>query len=553
MSKRILAMILSLLLVLSACFLAACGGEDGEASISESQADEEGSANESGGENSEDDGVIDLEKDSAMVIFKGSLENLTMEFVPDDVAGSIYPGNDTDLTGALKLEVNKLSIQGEDLLGGNPIKATFDASYDKDNAATDIDIGLDVLGEKPTLSAVYNVVDTGYNVYFTDLLGIDEDVLFTHLPQEEFDEYMNLINSQSQFSQEELEALEEGLEQVVETIKKALADNVPEEAFAKEIKTVTVDGVEFENACIVSLDLTTEILKALSEDVVGGILSNEAIAAILSQNGVDVDEIKDEFLNDLKDDKDIPALKFINTLDKDGNIISFDVVMSMDAEDQGSIKLDIDTVNGNFKLKAGVFDGESFANDYFYIEYLYNTSVLSESFAIGMFDNEQRNDMLSIQGTNDGNKRVGTLSVNVEETKVSFKYDLESTAETLNLKITDLSIPVEGMSVTLPIEINFYNTVNDKEITSGLTIKANVAGFADIDIVAEYSVRTDADVTIEIPTEYVDFDKITEEEMLARVDKWAAAAQTKYPNILNAIKAFIASNVPDDAYGDMMY
>lgn len=553
MSKRILAILLSLLLALSTCFLAACGGEDGEASVSESQADEEGSANESGDENSEDDGVIDPEKDSAMVIFKGSLENLTMEFVPDDVADSIYPGNDTDLTGALKLEVNKLSIQGEDLLGGNPIKATFDASYDKDNAATSIDIGLDALGEKPTLSAVYNVVDTGYNVYFTDLLGIDEDVFFVHLPQEELDEYMNLINSQSQFSQEELEALEEGLEQVVETIKKALADNVPEEAFAKEIKTVTVDGVEFEDACIVSLDLTTEILKALSEDVVGGILSNEAIAAILSQNGVDVDEIKDEFLNDLNDDKDIPALKFINTLDKDGNIICFDVVMSMDAEDQGAIKLDIDTVNGNFKLKAGVIDGESFANDYFYIEYLYNTSVLSESFAIGMFDNEQRNDMLSIQGTNDGNKRVGTLSVNVEETKVSFKYDLESTAETLNLKITDLSIPVQGMSVTLPIEINFYNTVNDKEIASGFTIKASVAGFADIDIVAEYSVRTDADVTIEIPTEYVDFDNITEEEMLARVDKWAAAAQTKYPNILNAIKAFIASNVPDDAYGDMMY
>lgn len=533
MTKRILAILLSLLFVLSAFLMSACDKK-------KSSDDDDESTSKT-----EEQSKIDVENATPEEIFKQSLSNMVADLIPESVSDSFdipdvddFKNELSDFSIGAKVEANKLVIDGVDILDGKSIKANADVTVDGDNYAMEANLGFDFMGEKPKASAIIN----RDGLYVTEALGVIDKNLYLELPIGEYIDQIEAYMEQASLSEEDAQKIVDAVVDIIEAIEKAIDKNT-DDAYTTETKTLTIDGVEFKDARVVTLTLTPEIMKNLATDVVNDIVAIEALKEYFSTiNGggeLNEEELKDS-LADALDSADLPTIKAITTVSSEGDVVEFDVIVTMEGE--GEFKVEIATVGDNFKLKMGMLENGVFTNDYIALEYTYDKASKAEKFVFGMADLSERVDYLVMEGTFDGKKHEGTLTINMPDGEISIKYALESTDNSFSLNVKDVSTKVDGATVTFPVDVTVYGKATENEVTFGAKIKLDMEDSVEIDASVEFTVKA-CDVTIKAPASYTNVQDMTEDDLMDMLTK----VSQKFPNIMSFIEDF---SVPQPDYSN---
>lgn len=536
MTKRILAILLSLLFVLSAFLMSACDKK-------KSSDDDDESTSKT-----EEQSKIDVENATPEEIFKQSLSNMVADLVPKSISDSFnipdvddFKNELSDFSIGAKVEANKLVIDGVDILDGKSIKANADVTVDGDNYAMEANLGFDFMGEKPKASAIIN----RDGLYVTEALGVLDKNLYLELPIGEYIDQIKDSMEQASLSEEDAQKIVDAVVAAIEAIEKAIEKNVTDAAYTTETKTLTIDGVEFKDARVVTLTLTPELMKSLATDVVNEILAIEDLKEFMLSVGPDFDaeQIKGD-LADKLEYADLPTIKAITTVSSEGDVVEFDVIVTMEGE--GEFKVEIATVGDNFKLKMGMLENGAFTNDYIALEYTYDKASKAEKLVFGMADLGERVDYLVMEGTFDGKKHEGTLTINMPDGEISIKYTLESTDNSFSLNVKDVSTKVDGATVTFPVDATIYGKATENEVTFGAKLKLDMEDSVEIDASVEFSVKA-CDVTIKAPASYTNVQDMTQDDLMDMLTK----VSQKFPNITSFIVSLIEDfSVPQPDYSN---
>ena len=522
MTKRILAFLLCLLMVLSAFLMSACDKKDS------SDDDDESTSK------TEEQSKIDVENATPEEIFKQSISNVVADLIPDSFSDSIklpdagaFTNKLSDFSIGAKLEANKLVIEGVDVLDGKSIKANADITVDGDNYALEANLGFDFMGEKPSASAIVN----SDGIYITEALGALDKSLYIEAPIGEYIDQIKAAMDESAISEEDAQKIADAIVGVIEAIEKAIDKNVTDAAYTTETKTVTIDGVEFKDARVVTLTITPEIMKSLATDVVNDVLAIEDLKEfILSVDPTfDAEQIKGSLADELEY-TDLPTIQAITTVSSEGDVVGFDVIAAMEGEEE-VIKLEIATVGDNFKLKMGVLENGEITDDYIAVEYTYDEASKAEKFVISIADQGERVDYLVIEGSFDGKKHEGLFTINIDGEEVSFKYVLETTDNSFSLNVKDISAKIDGATVTIPVDATVYGKATDTEVTFGVDFKLDMEGTAEVDASVEFSIKA-CDVTIKAPANYTNVEEMTDEDLMNLLTD----VSENFPNIMSFIE-----------------
>lgn len=541
MTKRILAILLSLLFVLSAFLMSACDKK-------KSSDDDDESTSKT-----EEQSKIDVENATPEEIFKQSLSNMVADLIPESISDSFdipdvddFKNELSDFSIGAKVEANKLVIDGVDILDGKSIKANADVTVDGDNYAMEANLGFDFMGEKPKASAII----TRDGLYVTEALGVLDKNLYLELPIGEYIDQIKDSMEQASLSEEDAQKIVDAVVDIIEVIEKAIDKNITDAAYTTETKTLTIDGVEFKDARVVTLTLTPEIMKGLASDVVNEILAVEDLKEFMLY--VDPDFDAEQIKGDLADEleyADLPTIKAITTVSSEGDVVEFDVIVTMEGEEE-EFKVEIATVGDNFKLYVGFTENGEFTDDYIALEYTYDKASKAEKFVFGMADLGERVDYLVMEGTFDGKKHEGTLTINMPDGEISIKYALESTDNSFSLNVKDVSTKIDGATVTFPVDVTVYGKATKNEFTFGAKIKLDMEDSVEIDASLEFTVKA-CDVTIKAPASYTNVQDMTQDDLMDMLTK----VSQKFPNIMSFIEDFSAPQ-PDysnDSYYEEFY
>ncbi|MBE6692575.1 MAG: hypothetical protein E7586_04530 [Ruminococcaceae bacterium] len=394
------------------------------------------------------------------------------------------------------------------------------------------------MGENPKFSAIAG--DDGF--YITDLLGVCNDTLFVEAPIGEYlDEFEKNIGKS--YDPEMPKKTIDGVKALLTVVKEAIIKNIPSENFVKETKTVSVNGVDFENASVFSITITKEMAVNLAKDVINGVFEIEFFTNLMSQADVDLEDAKNEALDSI-DFEDFKSVKIEAILDSENKLAGFDIIAEAGND---ILALRLASKDGGFTFKAGLLDdkGEFIADQgVVSIDYTFDEATKAEKMVANV-NNADGGTVLTIEGTVDGNKREGSFTAVVSEADVeenstlSFKYALESSDDTLVLNIKDIAVP--GM--TIPVDLTLSLSGDENNLKASLSVKLSMLPFAEVDAALEIAFEL-SEVEISVPSEFVNVNDITE----ADTTQWLADIQTKYSNITALIGQLADLFAPAEDY-----
>ncbi len=526
MSKRILAILLSLLLVLSVCFTTACKDK------SDSSEDGSASSEATNSEASDESSLAELE---AKDLLLNSLENLAEDAIPQFPSVEIPEGeidfsDFEDVKAAAKLDINKLNISGTDYTNGSPLNINADAVIDFDSLGIEANADISYMGENPTASAVTDA----NGIYITDLLSVYENNLFIPAPIGEA-----LEELKSQYDAEAVIGAQDAVKAVVGVIGAAIDNNIPDEAYTKETKDVVINGMEFKNSTVVSLTVSAETAEKIATEVINGVFEIEFIVKIAEAQGYTAEEAKNSLLEGI-DMGEFQSVEINAIIDEEGNIAGAEFI-AVFAEDE-VLSIRIASANGNLSLKIGLIDdkGEYLPeHEIIYIDYTYDETTKSERLAIGFSEDGVDADLIKIEGTFDGSKHEGVFYLTADDIAISFKYMVEKSDNTLTVNIKDIT----ASYITIPVDLTIIISTDENKVALTVAAKVSMNPFVDIDVALDVKIET-TEAEITVPSEFVNAEDLSEEDLAQLVSD----VQTKYPNTVALIEQIADLFAPVEDY-----
>ena len=514
MTKRIIAILMSLLMVFSVAVLSAC----------DKTGDGDGSGEES---------KVSVENLSAKELFQLSFTN-TANGSQDQIPDILTKAGDLKVKADLK--VNKLDVQGQDMTMGKPISLAFDASVDMDGKALEANASAELFGEKPTIGAIIN----SEGAYVTDLLGVNDkpigvkfdELLGTIMPEAGANSASDMIAQATQL-----------VDTIMAIVTNAVEKNITDEAFVKEMKDVTVEGVEFKGAAVVTFTIDKAMTQAIITEIITQISANEDLKALMGDEEIDLTEIEgmlEGFTNVI----------VTNTISADAETIAMDIIINGDLDGYNGFAMKSTFVGGNCKISVAPVDEKS--------EFIAEEGILNiaytlddagnEKFVVSFTETDETVEFVKAEGTYNNNKHEGTLTVDVDGSGVSLKYVMEGDLMNGKLTISDLAIAEGGVSNTIPVTVTVEYSMNNTKADMKLSVVANIEGMANIDVSAEISVET-SNVTVSAPADAVSINDIDENEAM----DWLTKIGEKYPTIFSMISSMGGSSYDDNYMEDDYY
>lgn len=506
MKNRIFALLLAMIMVFSAFALASCNTTQN------------------------DDDESEGEESSAPLT--------TKELFAASVINTVSGGNFETLRGmnkigdqksTIKFDINELEFQGVDILDGEKANISLDVASDMDSKRAEIGLEASIFGEKPSVNMI---VDTEA-VYVTEMLGlVSKPIKMTY---EDLGIDLDEMMAEAENVGEQMEKISELGETIADSISKAIEANFPDDKFVEETKTVTIDGKEFSNATVISLDITSDMIKGVFDSVLTDLLANETFTSIMEEE-IDKEEVLEAF-------DEMGTISFVNTI-VDKKSVGLDIVFAVENK-QFAIKCAF--VGDNIKVHIAPSDenGE-LKTEEGALKFEYIVDGTDETLELYFDENGNKEVLLSAEGTYKNGKHDGTFSINADET-FAFDYEFEGDMLDGKVAISNFKVTSQGDTMTIPFEIAVDYEIGKNKTSLAFTAKGEFDGLkidASISCVSEMT-----DVSIEVPSNSQGIGDIDEDEMAG----WPEKIQKKFPNIFSFIEENMGStndNFDDNSYRD---
>ena len=565
MKTKILAFLTAMLLVLSSLLMTACDKSDSNSKTDDNDAassavsDESNSTGESG--NVSEESSTNVDELSPKELFSHSIktalsndeifDNIDFNEIVDNVKSNDTIKYDIDVV------INKLASEGVTIFD-ETVKFNMGIGADLTNGVAKADIGFEMFGEKPEISAI--LAENG--IYFSEFLGIsDKPILATF---EEMgvsvDEFQAITPSSFAAILEEMGINEDDFDKIadlcnffVETIEKAVSNNITDEAYTTETKDVSINGVEIKNAKIITLTITAENAEGIIKDIVTDTLANETIKELLESNEA-ADVTVDEIMEPLGDaiESVFKSVKIINIVDNDTTValnielngVETNIEFVTD-EDGNFIEETTDTEEFCFgvycafagnttKIQAGLIENGSFDTTQGILTYEYTLDGNNEKLTFSLEEDGETNTYVNYEGTKNGNKHEGVLTLTDGEDKVILTGYIEDNETSGTLAITEITADMGGVKTTVPLELIVSATATDTKISIEYSIKVDIKDIITMDMTAKYSIEY-TEVAIEIPSDTIGVDDLTEDDLLA----WEEEFMENYPKIIEYFEELV--------------
>lgn len=530
MKQRIFAFLLAIVMVFSMFALASCDKKG---------ADDEGEGEESSAPLTTKELFV-----ASMVntISGGSFESIASMMKLDDIKATV------------KVDLNKLVVDGTDFLDGNKASAELTGAIDLDNKAIELKANASIFGEKPSASLI---MDTEA-IYVVDVAGLNKKPI--KLTYEEMDLDIDEILGGLDMAEEELDKYTDVVESIVKIFTDAIEANFSDDSFEQETKTVTVEGTEFKDATVLTLVIDAEKMKAFCDDIITGVLENETLKEITGGEDVDKEALLEDFdefghitiVNTIVDKKTVALDVEIKALADEAETEDYDEDGAAVAQRVGThLMLKSTFVGDNFKIHVGIPDdnGEFDATQGIF-KFERTVTGTDELIELYLEQDGDKEVFLKFDGTYENGKHDGTLFVTANGTEMSLKCAYEGNSADCKLTISNFKIVSASKTFEMPgtYEIAYKFGKGKTEMTVG--IKYDARG-TQIDAVISLTEEM-SDVNISAPTNAVTIDELDQDEVLG----WLEDAQKKFPKIFGYIEDMMTGSNEDasnESYYDDYY
>ncbi|MBR5278378.1 MAG: hypothetical protein IKU23_03840 [Clostridia bacterium] len=389
----------------------------------------------------------------------------------------------------------------------------FDYGY-ANSFPTDFDAIID--------SALESVIGENYK----DVVGDDFDVLYDL-------DYEALINGDIQGFLEGImndqatsEAITAMLDSVFTPFFDAFASsieaNVTEDLLTKEVKNVTVEGVEFKNAYVISLYVEANLLKEIIETAYEKLLYGENLyGAALGNAQLNFDDI-------LQTTEGI-SLTVTNVLSAEGEAISRDIYLtgmgqaakyvSTDIGTKSTFKVGMVDANGNFDANLG----------YIYYNYDWNKDNNTEKGVLGATMGGANEEYAKFEGSYNGDKHEGRFSIGLNDELFGVDYMIKGDDLCGEISVGNFAFNENGRTETLNVTFTMSYNIYVEGVEVEFGIKGEIEG-TEADMTISFWSKN-KDVTINAPKDYQKLSEMNEMVFLG----WFGDFSEKYPNISKAL------------------
>ncbi len=537
MTKRISAIVIAIFLVLTSMLMTACQKSESSDDESEEESTEESSKGTGGSlfapllDKIDKNVTSDLKNEGTKELVNsitGSLGNITglkNDGGLGDASEMVTSGEDLKLS--LNIDVDELSVDGEGLPNEEPVSLDMTLGLDIDNVAAELDFTADLAGDSLTASAIVNLD----GVYITDIAGMHDKPIFITYEDIGFD-ISELETAFEEFDEvaEYTEAQMDAMIVIIDALAVAIDNNVTDDDFVSTTENLTINGVTYENASILTLTVDNEMFKAVLLDFFTALEGNESV---------------EEFLYDYFGTSDIDAEEIANEFYLDGTfeIKSYTigeetVAITIEAIDNSTNEvvffINCHFVDENINVKLGQNE-QAF-------EFVYTLNGEEELIEFNMIDGKVSDNLIRIKGTYKDGTHKGTLFINSEEGSVAIGFELKITETSVKLTVNNIKLDEASYDMTLSFEAK----VTKSKISYTFEIDADIDSTV---INASFTIgieNTDLDITA--PASYDKYTDLTE----ADFENWAANLEKNLPNIYELLTA-VSEPGYDDYYDDEYY
>ncbi len=476
--------------------------------------------------------IIDISSDNTASINAEELFNKTVsEILPEGILGddgalseflklADTEGGKKDNITSIEGEFSQFIINGADLTVALPIGLKLKTESDYDGGSMSLNAGLTLFGENLT----FEITKADNVVRVTDLCGLN------YAPIDADDLYLSVEESEST---ENVFAL---IKYLFETAPQVLSANITEESYSAEVKSVSIDGTEYEDATVITLSFPDGAVRRIAYELIDEIEKNQQLADALGieyssdtiiEKAESVHEIR--VINTVVDDKCRQLVLEVATLAEDDNQTEY-ILTSMTVLDiyENGFKFQIGTLGANREISK--------KHEITTVEY----SLIddTEKLSVTLYEVYQTSKVFELNGKVNGNSRSGEITFKQDTRYITFDYAIELKENGGRIALSDFVKKGTETPSDLRYGIVLDYTESDSTLDADLSIDiiadtqlGTVTAVGDFDISIVYE-----DVIIYTPSQK------TEEFDAAY---YATTFALKYPNTYGFIQAFFNAN-PDN-------
>ena len=523
MTKRFLAVLLTLVLAFSAIMLTSCKDKEDSGTPNAS-----GSTSDTSGSNSKPE-------PTNKELFEKYSKELTKRFAFDPEQAEKYGKTLSSVSksneASSEIFIDTLSFQNKAIVNtdtiGNPMKIKADTKYDGKNVSADANI---------------NFFDE--NIKIGTVLA-DDTVILT----------MPGIFDKPVAQKAEQEELPDGFSKIFESVGKLsgigkkssdfFEKQITDSMFTKEVRTVTVNGKEFKDAQVITLKITEEDSAKIFEEFKAFILKDEDIKSVLSlAPDFSEEELKaklDKAFNakcSLTASYTVSSEKII-ALEFNGKSEAKDSKETSESTEEiltpvsGTIKISATDTDDIFDLKA---EGDSDGKEAFKGSLKITKTGSKENFdgSIELSEDGKQTAKIAVSAVLENKKLEGMLKFSgPEETEIGMEFSYALLSNGYEFGIGKIALKSQGMDIEIPAEFSLKIEFDDKKIDFSGKLKLTIQDTADISLNFKSSVNIPDSVKITVPGDTVDPEEITEETIIEKLKE-------KYPATVNFLNAIFA-------------
>lgn len=554
MKKRIIALFVAALMLLSVFAMTACEDEDESSAVDSSVAEsstEEVSNEEVTPPTPKEMLVNALKNSFGESKEEGSEEN-------DSAIENAFAIGDSKLD--IDISLNKMESEGESAIPGLPLNLKSSLLLDMDSESAlgfkmQADGSLTFAGE----TVPFDILTDGNGIYFDNFFGLTEE----KFGMSDVFEMMTDMGMSSIPDTSDYEKLPEILGGIIE---KVLSSNLKDDAYTAEVKDITLEGKEYKGATVVTFTLTAENAQEIFDAVIDELIANEITNKLwgedLSLMKEDDYNIADDFsklvVNVQIAEESIVGIDF--TLDYFDYDYSYDEEILYGDECNHGDDFDEDIVYDDKELLDGGYVADNTEPEKVAYTMTFVYAVTDNGFKINFAPSQEADSekyvityslgeagelklsadsilgevtttLFAVEGTVTENKFDGKLTITVNGQTIQVVFTLEYSDTNVKLTISGIVIPMDGMSLALPINAVIDITATENKCTIAGSAKMEFTGIA---FDASFSITEEiTEVTIEDinPEDYSSMDDPDDGERLGK------QFQKLYPNIYALVMA----------------
>ncbi len=510
MKKRIFALLLAMLMVFSVLAFAGC---------------------EKNNADDEEEGDVSLVPLTTKELFGASVINTVSSGSYDTLKALANIG---DFKGTLGLKINELSMNGQSLVDGK-ISANASIAVDLDGKAIEVKADAEFMGEKPTAALILNT----NGIYAVDVLGINDKPIA--ITWEDMGINVDEVLGGVEDVQAEMEKYTKFVESAMDIVVKAIDKNFPEEKFVTETKAVTVNGKDFENATVIKLEITGEMVKALLDDVLTELAKDETFIE-LSGGEFDKDEILADF--------ELNATITIENTIVDNTTIALDVdvkgeqeVYDYDTDEEGveafTFAARCHFVNGANITAGFINESGQWIEEKGVIEYDYVINGSDATMEFTVIDDGEEMTLFTFNGTLNGNTLKGTFNMDADGMNLSIDAEIEDNGTSGKIAISNIKMSQQGQTMEIPVQFSVKYEMGKTKVAYEIAIKLDFQGVkidASASISCEYS-----EVSIKAPSNAMSVTDLDQDTVMG----WLEELEDKFPNIMGFVEDMYTTAEPD--------